>query len=68
MSTLMIIILCLYFIPSIVAWVRGHHNKVAITALNVLLGWSVIGWVGAMVWSLLAARPQNVIIHTAERG
>ncbi|RYD28268.1 MAG: superinfection immunity protein [Lysobacteraceae bacterium] len=68
MSSFLIIIICLYFVPSIVAWVRGHHNKIAITALNILLGWSVIGWVGAMVWSLMAAQPRGVVVQAPNQG
>lgn len=41
-----------YFIPTVVAGVRKHHNAVAIGALNFFLGWTVLGWVGALVWAL----------------
>lgn len=41
-----------YFIPSIIALIRKKRNKVAIIALNFLLGWSLIGWVVALVWAL----------------
>lgn len=50
-----------YFVPSIMAWARGHHNKGAITALNVLLGWTVLGWVVALVWAL--TRPGAVRVE-----
>jgi hypothetical protein len=66
MTTFFVVLLCLYFVPTIIAWVRGHHNKVAITALNIFLGWSVIGWVGAMVWSLLAAQPQGSVVRAPQ--
>ena len=46
----------LYFSPSILAWMRGHHSKWAIIALNILLGWTIIGWVGALIWSLTGTR------------
>jgi hypothetical protein len=52
----MIVVVVLYFTPSIVATVRGHENKLAIFALNLFLGWSILGWVGALVWSLTAVR------------
>lgn len=45
-------IVAIYFIPSIVAIVRGHMSKGAIIALNLLLGWTFIGWIIALVWSL----------------
>ena len=43
--------LAIYFLPAIIARSRDHDNKTAIFVLNLLLGWSVIGWVGAMVWA-----------------
>jgi ABC-type transport system involved in cytochrome c biogenesis permease component len=48
--------LFLYFTPSLVAAMRRHPNAVAIMALNFFLGWTVLGWVGALVWSLTATR------------
>lgn len=41
-----------YFIPSLIARVRHHHNTMAIITLNLLLGWTVVGWIGALIWSL----------------
>lgn len=46
----------LYFLPSMVAMARGHENKLAIVILNLLLGWTFLGWVGALVWSLTVTR------------
>lgn len=58
MLTLIIICLfLLYFLPTVIAFARGHHQKVAISLLNLLLGWSVIGWVGALVWSAIKPQP-----------
>lgn len=42
----------LYLLPTLVAVVRRKQNVAAIGALNVLLGWSVVGWIGALVWAL----------------
>ena len=46
-------ILPIYFTPTIIAAVRRHHNILAIFLINFLLGWTVIGWIGALVWSLI---------------
>lgn len=40
----------LYFLPSILG--RHKRNAAAIFALNLFLGWTVLGWVGALVWAL----------------
>ncbi|MCH7575029.1 MAG: superinfection immunity protein [Candidatus Marinimicrobia bacterium] len=40
----------IYFFPSIVG--RSKTNFVAIFVLNLFLGWTVLGWVAALVWAL----------------
>jgi len=42
----------LYFLPSIVANKRKKDNATAITVLNLFLGWTLIGWVIALVWAV----------------
>jgi hypothetical protein len=45
----------LYFVPLIVALYRRHHNTLAIFVLDLLLGWTVVGWVAALVWACTAS-------------
>jgi uncharacterized membrane protein YccC len=40
----------LYFVPSIIG--RNKRNAQAILVLNVLAGWTVIGWIVALIWAL----------------
>lgn len=47
-----IIVILLYFIPAILAICYDNKNVVAIFALNFALGWTVIGWILALVWAL----------------
>jgi len=42
----------IYFIPSIIAQKRQHHNRNAIFVLNLFLGWSLIGWAISLSWAL----------------
>ena len=44
--------LAIYFIPLIVAKIRRHDNIVAIAILNIVLGWTFLGWLAALLWSL----------------
>lgn len=49
---LMIIpLLALYFLPWILARRREHNQTRAIAVLNTFLGWTLLGWVAALVWS-----------------
>ena len=47
-----LVMLAVYFVPAMVAASRKHNNLTAIFALNLLLGWTVLGWVAAIVWAL----------------
>ena len=42
----------MYFLPSIIAFARSKRDVMAITLLNFFLGWTMIGWVVALVWAL----------------
>lgn len=53
-ASTLIAIIALYFLPAIVAAFRKHRNKAPIFLLNLLLGWTVVGWVAALVWSATA--------------
>ena len=56
-------------IPLIIAIVRKKGNVVAIGALNLLLGWTLVGWVVSLVWSLSKdQQPQQVVIHQTIAG
>jgi Superinfection immunity protein len=48
--------LLLYFLPWLIALIRGHHNAGAIFLLNFLLGWTFIGWLFAFIWSFTSVR------------
>jgi hypothetical protein len=39
-----IIIIALYFIPFIIAAIRGIKNSISVFFLNLFLGWTVIGF------------------------
>lgn len=49
--------LCLpiYFLPSLIA--RRKRNALGIFILNFVAGWTVIGWVAALIWSLDDSMP-----------
>ena len=42
----------LYFLPALLAVVRHNKNMMAIFALNLVAGWTGIGWIVALVLAL----------------
>lgn len=51
------LLLMAYFMPTLIARDREHHNTGAIFVLNLVAGWMFIGWLVALVWSFTAVRP-----------
>lgn len=50
---LLVVGLFIFLLPTLVAlWVR-HTQRVFIILLNLLLGWTAVGWIGAMVWAFI---------------
>lgn len=48
------ILALLYVLPTLLAWSRKVNNVSQIALVNILVGWTLIGWVVAIVW---AAKP-----------
>lgn len=48
---IILIFIPLYFLPSIIAHRRKNPDTPGIFILNLLLGFTVIGWIGALVWA-----------------
>lgn len=47
-----LIYLFVYIIPTLVAYRRKLPNKKRILLLNILAGWTVVGWIVSMVLAL----------------
>jgi T4 superinfection immunity protein/zinc ribbon protein len=52
----LVVSLFLYFLPTYLA--RNKSNFTAILVLNLLAGWTFIGWIVALVWAL-SSEPQR---------
>jgi hypothetical protein len=60
----------LYFTPYMIALGRGHRSTLAISMVNLFFGWFIVGWIGALIWSL--SNPSNnqpqIIINTGDNS
>jgi hypothetical protein len=52
-----------YFLPTIIAILRRKANAGGIFVLNLLLGWTLIGWIGALVWALSSDAQPTIIVN-----
>lgn len=56
---LKLVCIMLYFLPVFFAIDRNHPQKAPIIVLNIFLGWTLIGWVICLAWSLSSIDKQN---------
>jgi hypothetical protein len=57
----------LYLLPTYEAWKNQHPNLTAIALVNIFLGWSLLGWVVAVVWAYKKPEPNVTITAPAAK-
>ena len=55
-----LILLGLYFLPTIVGKVRGVPNLGSVAVINALLGFTLVGWVVALAMAARSVPPQSL--------
>lgn len=53
-----VVSLFIYFVPTFVAKAKNQPNFLSIFLINFFFGWSLIGWVIALVWAV--KKPETV--------
>ena len=61
------LLVALYLIPTRIAYVRKHRNRQAIAAVNVLFGWTILGWGLALVWAMTADVESPALVSMPRR-
>jgi len=51
---MLLLIVVIYMLPTLIAFGREHPRRQDVVVLNILLGWTLIGWIVAFLWALLA--------------
>jgi len=49
-----IVAMAIYALPALLAWSMGSPQRVAITLVDLLLGWTILGWIAALIWAILS--------------
>ena len=56
-SVMVIITVAVYILPTLLAWKRQSSRRWRITLINLLLGWTLVGWIVAMVMTFAYEPP-----------
>ncbi|BCU07706.1 superinfection immunity protein [Allochromatium tepidum] len=62
------LLILFYLLPTWLAFDQGHRRRVLISVLNVLLGWTIIGWIGLLLWSMTRSHRDTQALHESETG
>jgi hypothetical protein len=57
------ILLSFYLVPTFVALLRHHHNVSGVFVVNLLTGWTVIGWIAALIMACMPKPTPAVIVQ-----
>lgn len=69
MGVMTVLSIGIYMIPTVIAIARHHHRSMLILIINILTGWTVIGWIACLVVALMTANPSTYANHNEwERG
>ena len=46
-------IVVIYMLPTLIAFGREHPRRQDVALVNILLGWTLIGWIAVFLWAAL---------------
>ncbi len=49
-----LLIVAIYMLPTLIAYARDIPARQTITVLNIVAGWTLIGWIVCFIWALMA--------------
>lgn len=52
----------MYFLPSFIAFNRKNPSAPGIFILNLVFGWTFLGWIVALIWALNESTPASVTV------
>lgn len=57
----LLVLFAMYWLPTIIAIARHTHSALGVAMVNFFTGWTVIGWIVALVWALGASPAERVV-------
>jgi hypothetical protein len=57
-----------YMLPWAIAATRARSNTTSIALINVFLGWTLVGWIVALVMALQKEEPQVVVVPRGQQA
>ena len=58
-----LVLLVMYFLPTIVADSRKHNNNKTILIINLFFGWTILGWILTLAWAFSGNVQKKEVCH-----
>lgn len=55
-----------YLMPAIIGYKRGVNSPFSLLCLNLLLGWTVLGWIVCLIWAVSGATRAQDAFYKAQ--
>jgi len=52
LCTILFAAIAIFFLPSVIAFIANRKYRWVVLFVNVVFGFTLIGWVGALIWSI----------------
>lgn len=60
---ILMVLFAVYWLPSIFAYRRHHRDKGSILLVNLFFGWTLIGWIIALIWAASGNVEEEISPH-----
>ena len=60
-AIVVVIAVVVNFIPSFIAFSRDHPQRILILFINLIMGWTIIGWAALLYWATRESKGSSVI-------
>lgn len=59
-------LLAVYLLPVLIGWIRRVPDIGSVAVLNILLGWTMVGWAVALALALRSVRPPSPAVQVVQ--
>lgn len=60
--------LALYMLPALIGWLRHVPDIGSVAVINVMLGWTLVGWVLALAMALRTTSPGGPLVQIVQNA
>ena len=67
-AVVVLVAVLFYMLPTLIALARHHPSLGGISVINILLGWTLLGWVAALAWAASSIERVQVTLVDVQKG